>query len=228
MTSPTGAVGRQRDAPPAAVAVLGDRLVGVQVQRHHERARAVGRRQREGLPPARGEPQRRVLELRLGRRDRRRELAQDLGVRVQRVAGRAPTRRTTGRASSSSETVAARRARSAARAAGSPDRVERQLVEQGLGGERGEDRRAAARGSCAAARQTNGARNSQIRSVSALVKPRTAAIAITAKIATAVVSPRVRARSASQLSGTPRTTRNATGEPRSQNQYGRVEAMPAR
>ena len=45
-------IGRERDAPRAPVAVLGHRLVGVQVERDDERARAVGRRQRECLPAA--------------------------------------------------------------------------------------------------------------------------------------------------------------------------------
>ena len=42
------------------------------------------------LPPARGEPQRRVLQLRLGRRQRHAELAEHLRVRVQRVARGGP------------------------------------------------------------------------------------------------------------------------------------------
>ena len=59
--------------------------------------------------------------------------------------------------------------------AASPDRVERGLVDQGLRGERREQRvrRARSPSAPAAARQTNGARNCQIRSVSALVKPMT-------------------------------------------------------
>ena len=112
--------------------------------------------------------------------------------------------------------------------AGSPDRVPQQLVEHRLDGERRRAAGAAARACVAAARQTNGARNSQIRSVSAFVKPITAANAITAKIAIASVSPRVSARSACQAIGRPRTSRNATGEPSSQYQYGRIVAMPAR
>jgi hypothetical protein len=57
-----------------------------------------------------------------------------------------------------------------------------------------------------------------MRSVSALVKPPIAATAITVKIATASGSPAARERSASQVIGRPRTTRNATGDPNSQNQ----------
>jgi len=49
-----------------------------------------GRRQRQRLPPARGEAQRRVLQLGLGGRQRHGELAQHLGVRVKRVARLAP------------------------------------------------------------------------------------------------------------------------------------------
>ena len=85
-----GAVRCQCDASRAAVAVLGDRLMGVQVQRDDQRARAVRRREREGLPATRAEAQRGVLKLRLGRGERRRQLAEDLRVRVERVAGRAP------------------------------------------------------------------------------------------------------------------------------------------
>ena len=90
MTAPTARSGVSATRSHAPVAVLGDRLVGVQVERDDERARAVGRRQRRRLPAARGQPQRRVLELRLGRRQRRRQLAEHLRVRVQRVARRAP------------------------------------------------------------------------------------------------------------------------------------------
>jgi hypothetical protein len=57
-----------------------------------------------------------------------------------------------------------------------------------------------------------------MRSVSALVKPPIAATAMTVKIATASGSPAARERSASQVIGRPRTTRNATGDPNSQNQ----------
>ena len=83
-------VRRQRDPPRLAAAVFGDRLMGVQVERHDQRARAVGRRQRQSLPAARAQLQRRVLELRLGRGQLRRQLAEQLGVRVQGVAGLAP------------------------------------------------------------------------------------------------------------------------------------------
>ena len=70
--------------------MLGDRLVGVQVERHHERARAIGGRQRQRLPASRGQAQRRVLQLRLGRGERDRQLAEHLGVGVQGVAGLPP------------------------------------------------------------------------------------------------------------------------------------------
>ena len=83
-------VGGERDARRSTVGVLGDRVVGVQVERDDQRAGAVGRRQRQGLPPAPAEAQSGVLELRLGRGERHRELAEHLGVRVQRVAGGAP------------------------------------------------------------------------------------------------------------------------------------------
>ena len=90
VTSPTGRSGVSATRSRAPVAVLDDRLVRVQVERDDERPRAVGRRQRQRLPAARGQAQRGVLELRLGRRERHRELAEHLRVRVQRVAGRAP------------------------------------------------------------------------------------------------------------------------------------------
>ena len=54
----------------------------------HERAGAVGGGQRQRLPAARGQPQRGVLELRLGRGERDGELAENLRVGVERVAGR--------------------------------------------------------------------------------------------------------------------------------------------
>src|SRR5689334_22346367 len=74
----------------ATVGVLGDRVVGVQVERDDQRAGAVGRRQRQGLPPASAEAQSGVLELRLWRGERHREFAEDLSVRVQRVSGGTP------------------------------------------------------------------------------------------------------------------------------------------
>jgi DNA-binding transcriptional LysR family regulator len=51
--------------------VFDDRLMAVQVQCHDQRPRAVRRRQRRRLPAARGQPQRRVLELWLRRRQLR-------------------------------------------------------------------------------------------------------------------------------------------------------------
>ncbi len=85
-------IGRERDTQHATVTVLRDRLVSVEVERHHKRARAVGGGQRGGLPAARGQPQRGVLELGLGRSERRRELPEHLGVGVKRVAGVLPRR----------------------------------------------------------------------------------------------------------------------------------------
>ena len=70
--------------------MLGERLVRVQVERAHERTRAVGRRQRQRLPAARAQAQRGVLELGLRRRERNGELAEHLRVRVQRVARLTP------------------------------------------------------------------------------------------------------------------------------------------
>ena len=83
-------VRRERDLPDTPVAVLDDRFVAAQVERDHQRARAVGRRQRQRLPAACAQPQSRVLKLRLRRSERHRQLAQHLRVRVQRVARRAP------------------------------------------------------------------------------------------------------------------------------------------
>ena len=55
-----------------------------------ERAGAVGRRQRQRLPAARAQPQRRVLELGLRGRKRRSQLPEHLRVGVERVEGRMP------------------------------------------------------------------------------------------------------------------------------------------
>ena len=57
------AVGHQRDPADAAVAVLDDRLMALEVESDHEGARAVGRRQRQGLESPSGESKRGVLEL---------------------------------------------------------------------------------------------------------------------------------------------------------------------
>jgi two-component system response regulator MprA len=83
-------IGSQGDPPRAAVAVLHERLVGSQIEPRHERARAVWRGQRKRLPAACAQTQRCVLQLGLRGRDRHRQLAQNLRVRVQRVARRAP------------------------------------------------------------------------------------------------------------------------------------------
>jgi hypothetical protein len=85
-----GPVRRERDPRLAPVAVLGDGLAAVQVERDDERPGAVGRRQRVRLPAARRQAQRGVLQLRLGRREHGGELAEDLRVRVDRVERRAP------------------------------------------------------------------------------------------------------------------------------------------
>ena len=89
-----GPVGAQRDGVRATVAVLGDGVMVVEIERHDQRAGVIGCGERQRLPATRGEAQRSVLELRLGRREGDRELAQDLSVRVQRVAGRCSTPRT--------------------------------------------------------------------------------------------------------------------------------------
>jgi hypothetical protein len=81
--------GQWHGAPPP-VGAFDDRLVGVKVERHDEGARAVGRGQRRRFPAPRSQPQRRMLELRLGRRQRRRELAQHLCMSVEGVEGLAP------------------------------------------------------------------------------------------------------------------------------------------
>ena len=65
-------------------------LVGSQVQGGDDRPGAVGGGQGQRLPAPRGEAQGGVLELRLGRGEGHRELAEHLGVGVQRVAGLSP------------------------------------------------------------------------------------------------------------------------------------------
>lgn len=72
------------------VAVLDLGPMRVQIEHRHDRPRTVRRRQRQGLPPPRGEAQGSVLQLGLSRREPRRQLPEYLGVRVQRVAGGAP------------------------------------------------------------------------------------------------------------------------------------------
>ena len=101
---------------------------------------------------------------------------------------------------------------------------------QRLDGERGEHRaQPRRRRRRRAARHTNGAKNSQIRSVSAFVKPITAAMASTAKIATASGVPRgERAQRAARRSAGRGRAGTPTGEPSTQYQYGRIEATPAR
>ena len=80
----------ERDPLLGAAAALDDRLVAAQIERDDDRARTIGRRQGSGLPATGGQPQRGVLELRLGRGEGHRQLAQHLRVGVQRVARFAP------------------------------------------------------------------------------------------------------------------------------------------
>jgi hypothetical protein len=84
------AVRREREALAATVVALDRRLVSMQIESDHECTRSVRRRQRRGLPAARGQAQRRMLELRLRRRELCGELPEHLRVRVQGVAGLAP------------------------------------------------------------------------------------------------------------------------------------------
>ncbi len=83
-------IGRQRDLPDTPVAVLDDRFVAAQVECDHERARAVGRRERECLPASGAQSQSRMLKLWLGRSEHHRKLAQHLRVRMERVTRRTP------------------------------------------------------------------------------------------------------------------------------------------
>ena len=57
----------QRDPYGPSVAVLGDRLVAVQIQGNNQRSRLVWSWQRRCLPSAGGQPQRGMLQLWLGR-----------------------------------------------------------------------------------------------------------------------------------------------------------------
>ena len=84
-------VRRERDALHAPVAVLRDRLVGVQVQRDDQCPRPVRGRERKRLPTAGGEPQRRMQELRLGWGERRSKLAENLRVRMKGLARGTPS-----------------------------------------------------------------------------------------------------------------------------------------
>ena len=74
----------------AAVAVLDHRLVAAQVEGGGERSGPVRRRQRRRLPAAHGQAQRGVLQLRLRWRPGCGQLAEQLSVRMQRVAGGTP------------------------------------------------------------------------------------------------------------------------------------------
>ncbi len=84
------AIGGERDAAGPAVGVLHYRLVPVQVERGDQGAGAVRGRQRGGFPAPRGQPERGVLELGLGRGQPDGQLAEHLGMRVQGVAGCLP------------------------------------------------------------------------------------------------------------------------------------------
>ena len=70
--------------------LLDDHVMRVQIEDDDQRARAVRRRQRLRLPTPGRQPQRGVLQLRLGGRQGNRELSQHLGVRVEGVARRLP------------------------------------------------------------------------------------------------------------------------------------------
>jgi hypothetical protein len=83
-------VGLQSDAMDSAVAVLGDGVMGVQVEGNDKCAGLVRSGQWEGLPAPCAEAQGSVLELRLGWCEGYGQFAEDLGVGVQRVAGSVP------------------------------------------------------------------------------------------------------------------------------------------
>ena len=83
-------VGPQSDAMDSAVAVLGDGVMSVQIERDDECAGPVGGGQWEGLPTPGAEAKGSVLELRLGLSEGCGQLAKDLGVGVQRVTGGVP------------------------------------------------------------------------------------------------------------------------------------------
>jgi hypothetical protein len=80
----------ERDPLDPAAAVLDDRLVNPQVECDDQGSGAIGSGQRRRLPAPCRQAQRRVLQLRLWRGELRRELAEDLGMRVQGVTRRAP------------------------------------------------------------------------------------------------------------------------------------------
>jgi hypothetical protein len=83
-------LGCQRCAFHTPVAVFDDRLLRSEAHSHDHRTGAVRRRQRQRLRAPRAQSQRRVLQLRLGRAELRHQLAQQLGVRMQGVAGCVP------------------------------------------------------------------------------------------------------------------------------------------
>ena len=83
-------VGNERHSPARYTAVFDHGLVRAKVKRHHERAIPVGCREWERLPPPRGQAQRGVLQLRLWGGQCHGQLAEQLGVGVQRVACLAP------------------------------------------------------------------------------------------------------------------------------------------
>src|SRR5829696_402632 len=80
----------QRDSDFSPSRVLHERLVGAQVEAGDDRPGTIWGREWVGLPAARRETERGVLKLPLERREFDRELAEDLGVGVERDAGLAP------------------------------------------------------------------------------------------------------------------------------------------
>ena len=90
VTSATGPIRCKRDPRLPPIGVLDERLMCPEVEAGDDRARAIRCRQGVRLPAAWGEPEGGVLKLRLGRSQLDRELPEDLGVGVERVAGLAP------------------------------------------------------------------------------------------------------------------------------------------
>ena len=81
---------RERHPFDATVRVLDDRLVGPEVESHHDRPRSVRGRQRQRFPAACRQAKCRMLELRLRRGQGGGQLAEDLSVRMQRLTRRLP------------------------------------------------------------------------------------------------------------------------------------------
>ena len=87
-----GRVGHERGRGSPAGAVFDNRRMPVKIECDDQCPRAVRRGQRRGLPPPRRQSQRGVLELWLGRSEANRQLAEQLGMCVQRVARLTPRR----------------------------------------------------------------------------------------------------------------------------------------